>query len=106
MVLTGVNLGTYQSEGRGFMGMIEGLSELPQLNRLRISSIEPTTIPEQLFPLMADPQHPLMPYLHVPMQAGSDLTLARMKRRYNLAEMDAFFARAVREVPNLCVELI
>ena len=103
LVLTGVNLGTYQSEGRGFMGMIEGLSQLPQLNRLRISSIEPTTIPEQLFPLMADPKHPLMPYLHVPMQAGSDLTLARMKRRYSLAEMEAFFARAVREVPNLCV---
>ena len=102
LVLTGVNLGTYQSEGRGFMEMIEGLSELPQLNRLRISSIEPTTIPEQLFPLMADRKHPLMPYLRS--HAGrSDLTLARMKRRYNLAEMDAFFARAVREVPNLCV---
>ena len=51
---------------------------------------------------MADPQHPLMPYLRS--HAGwGDLTLARMKRRYNLAEMDAFFARAVREVPNLCV---
>ena len=103
LVLTGVNLGTYQSRGRDFLGMIEGLSELPGLDRLRISSIEPTTIPEELFPLMADPQHPLMPYLHVPMQSGCDRTLLRMKRRYNLAEMNAFFERASQAVPGLCV---
>ena len=99
LILTGVNLGTYQSDGRNFMGMIEGLSELKSLNRLRISSIEPTTIPEGLFPLMADPQHPLMPYLHVPMQAGCDRTLERMKRRYNLEEMEQFFDRATALCP-------
>lgn len=103
LILTGVNLGTYQSERRDFMGMIEGLSELKGLDRLRISSIEPTTIPEGLFPLMVDPQHPLMPYLHVPMQAGCDRTLERMKRRYNLAEMEQFFERATQAVPDLCV---
>ena len=103
LVLTGVNLGTYQSGGRDFLGMIEGLSELPGLDRLRISSIEPTTIPEQLFCLMADKDHPLMPFLHVPMQAGCDSTLIRMKRRYNLGEMDAFFKRATFAVPDLCV---
>ena len=52
---------------------------------------------------MADPQHPLMPYLHVPMQAGCDRTLERMKRRYNLEEMEQFFDRATRSVPDLCV---
>ena len=103
LVLTGVNLGTYQSEGLDFLGMIEGLSELKGLDRLRISSIEPTTIPEALFSFMADPNHPLMPYLHVPMQAGCDRTLERMKRRYKLEEMDAFFNRATSAVPDLCV---
>ena len=103
LVLTGVNLGTYQSGGRDFMGMIDGLSELEGLDRLRISSIEPTTIPEELFPLMADDSHPLMPYLHVPMQAGCDRTLERMKRRYNLAQMHTFFNRATSAVPDLCV---
>ena len=52
---------------------------------------------------MADHSHPLMPYLHVPMQAGCDRTLERMKRRYKLAEMDAFFNRATSAVPDLCV---
>ena len=44
-----------------------------------------------------------MPYLHVPMQSGCDRTLLRMKRRYNLAEMNAFFERASQAVPGLCV---
>ena len=103
LVLTGVNLGTYQSDGRDFLGMIDGLSELEGLDRLRISSIEPTTIPEGLFSMMADHSHPLMPFLHVPLQAGCDRTLERMKRRYKLAEMDAFFNRATLAVPDLCV---
>ncbi|MDA0343571.1 MAG: radical SAM protein, partial [Verrucomicrobia bacterium] len=51
----------------------------------------------------ADPLHPLMPYLHVPMQAGCDRTLQRMKRRYNLSEMEQFFERATRAVPDLCI---
>ena len=92
-----------QSVGRDYLGMIEGLSELKGLDRLRISSIEPLTIPEGLFPLLAYTQHPLMPYLHVPMQAGCDRTLQRMKRRYNLGEMEQFFQRATRSVPDLCV---
>ncbi len=103
LVLTGVNLGTYQSEGLDFLGMINGLSELEGLGRLRISSIEPTTIPEELFPLMADCSHPLMPYLHVPMQAGCDRTLSRMKRRYRYEEFFDFLNRASFAVPDLCV---
>ncbi len=103
LVLTGVNLGTYQSAGRNFAGMIDGLSELTGLDRLRISSIEPTTIPEEIFGWMADPNHPLMPFLHVPMQSGCDRTLMRMKRRYHLQEMRDFFERAVHTVPDLCV---
>lgn len=103
IVLTGVNLGTYHSAGLDFLGMINGLSSLDNLDRLRISSIEPTTIPEELFALMADPQHPLMPFLHVPMQSGCNRTLERMKRRYKVSEMKAFFKRATEAVPNLCL---
>ena len=47
-VLTGVNLGTYQSGDKDFPRLIRELGELSGLDRLRISSIEPTTIPEEL----------------------------------------------------------
>jgi len=102
-VLTGVNLGTYNSRTKGFLDLVKGLTELPGVDRLRISSIEPTTIPEELFGMMADAGSPLMPYLHVPMQACCDRTLMRMRRKYGMNEMIAFFDRVSNAVPNLCL---
>ena len=103
IVLTGVNLGTFDSGGRNFLDLVESLSEQKGLDRLRISSIEPTTIPEILFEMMADSSHNLMPYLHVPLQSGCDKILSLMKRKYCLQEMNEFFARAVENVPNICI---
>ena len=103
IVLTGVNLGTYRSDGHDFLSLIERLSALKGLDRLRISSIEPTTIPEELLALMAEPSHPLMPYLHVPMQSGTDKILKLMRRRYDLDEMKGFFMQAKQQIPDLCL---
>ena len=103
IILTGVNLGTYSSNGVNFIGLIERLCAEEGLNRLRISSIEPTTIPDDLFGLMADGSHSLMPYLHVPLQSGCDSVLRRMKRKYELKEMCDFFNRAKGLVPNICI---
>ena len=103
IVLTGVNLGTYESEKRNFLDLISSLSSLNGMKRLRISSIEPTTIPEELFEMMADQSHPLMPYLHVPMQSGCNSVLKSMRRKYLLEEMEEFFQRAVSAIPNVCI---
>ena len=103
IVITGVNLGTYMSKGENFLSLIENLSEIRGLDRLRISSIEPTTIPFELFSMMADPSHPLMPYLHVPMQSGCDKILKLMRRKYRLSEMQEFFLSAVENVPGICI---
>lgn len=103
IVLTGVNLGTYFSNGVDFIGLLEKISKVKNLSRIRISSIEPTTIPEEIFQWMADENHPLMPYLHVPLQSGCNVILKRMKRKYDLLEMAEFFGRATSEVPNICL---
>ena len=103
IVLTGVNLGTYQSEKRSFIDLIISLTELEGLHRLRISSIEPTTIPAEIFPLMNDPTNPLMPYLHVPMQSGCDKILGLMKRKYSLNEMKEFFCEVIQQIPEICI---
>ena len=103
VVLTGVNLGTYKSEKKEFLELIHALSKLNGLKRLRISSIEPTTIPEEIFGLMADPSHCLMPYLHVPLQSGCDSILKKMRRKYSLSDMSQFFERASSKIPNLCL---
>jgi len=102
-ILTGVNLGTYESKGNDFLALVEALADLQGVDRLRISSIEPTTIPEELFDMMADPGHSLMPYLHIPMQSCCDRTLAGMKRKYGMKEMTDFFDRATQAIPQLCL---
>ena len=103
IVLTGVNLGTYEVDGCNFFSLLDRLCSLDGLDRLRISSIEPTTIPEEIFDWMADSTHPLMPFLHVPLQSGSDSILSKMKRRYSIKEMEEFFLRAKQAIPNVCM---
>lgn len=107
IVLTGVNIGCYAHEGTGILELADRLagvltgSGLPQPNRLRISSIEPTTIPEALLERMGDPGHPLAPHLHIPLQSGSNRVLGAMKRRYTREEFQAFIQQARETVPGI-----
>ena len=103
LILTGVNLGTYDHSGHSITDIIDALNDLPGLSRIRISSIEPTTIPTELFPRMANPDHALLPYLHIPLQAGSDDILKAMKRKYSLNEFLDFIHLAEESVPDLCI---
>lgn len=103
IVLTGVNIGTYAHEGRTIVDVVEALDAIKGLDRVRISSIEPTTVPEILLDYMKNPQHTLTPYLHVPVQSGSNRVLALMKRRYTREEYLDFVERAQAAVPDLCI---
>ena len=103
LVLTGVNIGTYAWQGRNIVAVVDALNDIDGLARIRISSIEPTTIPEALLERMADDAHALVPYLHIPLQSGSDAVLARMKRRYTRAEFVAFIEQAAATVPDVCI---
>lgn len=103
LILTGVNIGTYDNGGRSIVAVCDALNELVGIDRIRISSIEPTTVPEALFQRMADPEHALLPFLHLPLQSGCDRTLQRMRRRYTVTEWEAFIALARRYVPDLYV---
>lgn len=98
LVLTGVNAGCYGYEGRGLLDVVDALSELPALARLRVSSIELPAIPDGLFSRMARPDHALQPFLHVPLQSGSDAILKAMGRRYRRAEWLGAVTRAAAEV--------
>lgn len=103
LVLTGVNIGTYAHSGHGIEDLVDALAAVDRLRRIRISSIEPTTVPGGILRRMADPAHPLMPLLHVPLQAGSDAVLSAMRRKYTVAEYTAFAREALRAVPDLCL---
>ena len=101
LVLTGVNIGTYAWEGKTVLDVVEALNEINGVERIRISSIEPTTIDERLFEWMADEQHKLTPYLHIPLQAGSDTILTAMRRLYTRQEFLDFVHLAHERVPGI-----
>jgi len=102
IVLTGVNIGTYQFEDKTFLDVVKMLLTIPALKRLRISSIEPTTIPHELIDLMAGAEA-LCPHLHIPVQSGDDKILAAMKRLYTNAEYLHFLEYAVKRVPDMLI---
>ncbi|MBH54945.1 MAG: tRNA (N(6)-L-threonylcarbamoyladenosine(37)-C(2))-methylthiotransferase MtaB [Opitutaceae bacterium] len=103
LVLTGVNIGTYQSCDGDLLTVLDLLNEIPGLDRIRISSIEPTTIPAELFPRMNDPEHALLPFMHIPLQSGSNAVLKSMRRKYELAEYLEFLYTANEAVEDLCI---
>lgn len=103
LVITGVNIGTYAYAGMTVVDVVDRLNEIDGLARIRISSIEPTTIPEELFERMNDPDHALVPYLHIPLQSGSNHVLGLMKRLYTREDYIAFVNDAAQRVPGLCI---
>lgn len=102
-VLTGVNIGAYRFDGATTLDVIGELNNIPGVDRIRIGSIEPTTIPTQLFAWMNDPDHALLPSIHIPLQSGSDKILKRMRRKYSVNEYIDFIRRASDAVDDLYI---
>lgn len=103
LVLTGVNIGAFEDGAASILEAVDALDAIPGIRRIRISSIEPTTIPEALFARMADPDHALLPYLHIPLQSGANPVLERMRRRYTREAFLDFVNRAHDRVPGICI---
>ena len=83
IVLTGVNIGDFgKSTGESFKDLIARMDELKGLKRVRMSSIEPNLISDQIIEL-CNSSKKFMPHYHIPLQSGSDTILKSMKRRYN-----------------------
>ncbi|MFC5423377.1 tRNA (N(6)-L-threonylcarbamoyladenosine(37)-C(2))-methylthiotransferase MtaB [Bosea eneae] len=93
IVLTGVDLTSYGREQPNgpTLGTLVGamLAALPELKRLRLSSLDAVEIDDELRTLIAEEPR-LMPHLHLSLQSGDDLVLKRMKRRHSRAEAVAF----------------
>jgi len=100
VVLTGVNIGQYRQSGLDLVGLIARLEEIEGLERIRISSIEPTTITQAIIDRMASSSK-LCPYLHIPLQSGDDRILSSMNRPYNVDEFVHLIHRAVTAIPHL-----
>jgi len=102
LVLTGINLGTYNHEGKTIVDVIDSLESIDELKRIRISSIEPTTIPLEMIERMRT-NTKICRYLHVPLQSGSDHVLTLMQRKYTVQEYSNFINQVYRVVPQICL---
>ena len=101
LVLTGVNIGQYRDGAADLLALIQRFEAIQGLERIRISSIEPTTVPESLLDYMSSSTK-LCRHLHVPLQSGDDRILQAMNRRYSVREYQEAMDSALKRIPDLC----
>ncbi|AEK74622.1 tRNA (N(6)-L-threonylcarbamoyladenosine(37)-C(2))- methylthiotransferase MtaB [Rickettsia conorii subsp. heilongjiangensis] len=111
VVFTGVDVTAYGSDLPGsptFAQMIKRVLNLvPELKRLRLSSIDVAEIDDELFELIAYSER-IMPHFHISLQAGDNMILKRMKRRHNRANVIEFCRklRAIRPEVSFGADII
>jgi threonylcarbamoyladenosine tRNA methylthiotransferase MtaB len=106
VVLTGVDLTHYGGDlpGRPRLGQMARrlLAMVPELPRLRLSSLDPAEIDDDIWRLLAEEPR-FMPHLHLSLQSGDDLILKRMKRRHTRAQALAVSMRARSLRPDVAL---
>jgi threonylcarbamoyladenosine tRNA methylthiotransferase MtaB len=106
VVLTGVDLTAYGTDlpGRPSLGQMVRrlLAAVPELLRLRLSSLDPAEIDAELWRLLAEEER-LMPHMHLSLQAGDDLIIKRMRRRHSRGEAIAVAKRARELRPEVAL---
>ena len=101
IVLTGVQLGAWKEGDRRLPDLIGDILSKTDVERLRLSSIEPWHLRPELYELWCDKR--LCPHFHTPVQSGSDAVLSMMRRRTHLAEFESKINDLRRKIPNVRV---
>lgn len=109
IVLTGVNIGDYGKGEHGnkrhehtFLDLVKALDTVHGIERLRISSIEPNLLKNETIQFVAQ-ANAFVPHFHIPLQAGNNELLGKMKRRYN-RELYADRVAAIKtQMPDCCI---
>ncbi len=106
IVLTGVNLGDFgiragQREDK-FFDLVKALDEIDGIERIRISSIEPNLLSNEIIEFVAQSRR-FVPHFHLPLQSGSNKILGLMKRRYQRELYTERVAKIKSLMPNCCI---
>ncbi len=106
IVLTGVDITSYgadMADGPGLGGLVRHLlDEVPEMTRLRLTSLDPVGVDDGLFRLLVSEPR-LLPHLHLSVQAGDDMILKRMKRRHTRADVVDLAHRLRAERPDIAI---
>jgi threonylcarbamoyladenosine tRNA methylthiotransferase MtaB len=104
VVLTGVNIGAYGSDltaPQSLVELVRAILEGTSVERLRLSSVEPWDVDQELLALWGDDR--LCRHLHLPLQSGCDATLRRMGRPQSTAEFARVAALAREMIPDVSI---
>jgi threonylcarbamoyladenosine tRNA methylthiotransferase MtaB len=97
VILTGVNIGDFgKTTGENFFDLLKALEQVDGLKRLRLGSIEPNLLKDEIIELAAGSKI-IMPHFHIPLQSGSDEILSLMKRKYS-TDLFAKRVHRIREI--------
>lgn len=100
IILTGVNIGDFgKSTGERFIDLLRELDQIETLKRIRISSVEPNLLTDEIIEFAGRSQR-IMPHFHLPLQSGSDDVLALMKRKYKREVFESRVAKIRKEMPD------
>ena len=100
IILTGVNIGDFgKSTGEEFIDLLRELDQIETLKRLRISSVEPNLLTDEIIEFAARSQR-IMPHFHLPLQSGSNEVLSIMKRKYKREVFESRVEKIKKEIPN------
>lgn len=101
IVITGIHLGMYGADlvdGTDLAAAVEAVAEVPDVRRVRLSSIKADEVTDRLLLAMRRPA--VCPHLHLPLQSGNDEVLRRMARGYTAADFLCTVENARRHLPN------
>ncbi len=103
IVLTGVNTGDFGvNTGENFFQLLQALEKMEGLERIRISSIEPNLLTDEIIELAAK-SNKIVPHFHIPLQSGSDAILTAMRRKY-LTELYTSRVEKIKTlIPHCCI---
>ncbi len=105
IVLTGVNIGDFgKNNGESFYDLLLELVKLKDVERIRISSVEPDLLSDDIIELVASNKK-LMPHFHIPLQSGCDEVLKDMGRRYDTALFSSRINKIRNLIPNACIAI-
>lgn len=97
IVITGVNIGDFgKNTGERFIDLLRAFDEIKEIERFRISSIEPDLLTDEIIEFCAQ-SRAFMPHFHIPLQCGSDAVLELMHRHYDTA----LFAHKIERIRAL-----
>jgi len=102
LILTGINIGTYKEGPYTLIDVIKALEQITELKRVRISSVEYTTIGKNFLDMMAQSSK-ICRYLHLPLQSADNDVLKSMNRKYTYEEFNNFVNTAHSKIPNICI---